>query len=1111
MKRVPARGEPDRVVDTAGAPGRFGSAWVVAGGGMAVAVGLVALLGWQFDSDTLKSIVAGWVPIRRGAAIGFVVCGAALILTGSRWGHHPAFKKTALAVGSVIAFLGLAILAGYVLGFQMGIHSLLDAIVPGIGPLPDQIAPATALTFGFIGLAVAAANSIASPKVRIPLVAGLGAASAVIGCFAAMGYFLDFVFDHSARRYTGMAFPTAVGFLSLGVGTFALAWKEDRIRWTLSPVVTTGFALSIGLMLLSVGIGYDFTHHLMESAGVIARRQEALKEIEEINYWSIRLESRRTGDVLAHGWSSPSPESGARQIIGHDLGELRLLTSDNPRQQARVAELESLLIRFLENGQPESFSGRQITPSLDAVPSMRPPMERIRTLLAVMREEEYDLLATDQATARAIAEATFLYHPLGTFLSVAILLTGLSFLNAGITQRKEAEQALREREQRFRRERAVLRALLDSIPDLIFIKDRDSVFLGCNLAFQRKFGIRETDLIGKTDFDITSPERAHAFRQMDRELFASGEMQRAEEWITFPAGEGGFFDTLKTPFYDADGKSLGLVGVSRDITERKQADTQIRLTVERMRLAAQAGHVGMWDLDLVTGKGTWDDQMFAIFGQQPVDSNEGAERWFRVMHPEDIPKCRAIMEDAMHSGRDAFDLEFRIFRSNDGELRFIKSKGIVERDRGNVVRMIGINRDVTEEHLRKEKMAAALVHEQALARQAEAGNRAKSEFLAVMSHEIRTPMNGILGFAEILADAPNLPDDCREQVGIILRSSEAMLRILDDILDYSRLEAGEVRVEPVPYPPRQLVKDVVALLEPHATGKSLGFDAIIDPGVPESVIGDDGRLRQVLLNLVGNALKFTEKGGVTISLRCASEPGESGRAMLRFSVRDTGPGIEPARLEHIFKPFAQGDSSTSRKFGGTGLGLSVSQRITELLGGHLTVNSEPGKGSEFILALPLIIPRITEPPARAETELLDGTFAGRHPLEVLIVEDDTINLKLACMLVKKLGYAPHTAKNGVEAVEVFKRERPTCIFMDLQMPEMDGAEATRTIRALERQTPEGNRAFISALTANIFPADRQRCLEAGMNSYLNKPIKLTDLARILAEASKAVSSGTVHS
>ncbi len=415
-------------------------------------------------------------------------------------------------------------------------------------------------------------------------------------------------------------------------------------------------------------------------------------------------------------------------------------------------------------------------------------------------------------------------------------------------------------------------------------------------------------------------------------------------------------------------------------------------------------------------------------------------------------------------------------------------------------------RKAAEEHLREAKeeqertnfhLQQTLIMEQELSRRASAAEHAKTEFLAMMSHEIRTPMNGVLGFTEMLTET-NLTNQQREYVQTIATSGDALLHIIDEILDFSRIEAGRLDLESTAFSPRELVESICTLLRPEAHERGLSLETDIGEDIPELSLGDPGRLRQVLVNLVGNALKFTETGSVVIGLRRKNSP--SPRARLKFYVRDTGLGIPEEKISRIFEPFTQADSSIARRFGGAGLGLAISQRLVALMGGVLQAVSEPGKGSLFSFTLPFSSPNEgSDSPHPLISEPLDESFAASHPLNILVADDDPVNLRLTTLILRKFGYEPIPAINGAEALTLFRSHQPNCILMDMQMPEMDGLEATRQIRAMEN----GRRTFISALTANVLPEEQERCFRAGMDDYLTKPLKQDLLAALLVRASAA--------
>ncbi|HYK25222.1 MAG TPA: PAS domain-containing protein [Steroidobacteraceae bacterium] len=549
---------------------------------------------------------------------------------------------------------------------------------------------------------------------------------------------------------------------------------------------------------------------------------------------------------------------------------------------------------------------------------------------------------------------------------------------------------------------------------------------------------------------------------------------------------------------DAGGRPIRLSGSVQDIHKQKLAESALADARQRFERAIRGTQDGLWEWDLVR-RSLWVSPRFeAILGYREGAISAAVTSPDELVHPEDREACESAQQAHFEQNQPC-DLEVRM-RAASGEYRWVRMRGQSERDAfGRPLRLAGSMQDVTEARAARDALIQA-------SEAAQAANRSKSAFLANVSHEIRTPMNGILGMTSLLLDT-TLDGSQREFAETIHASASSLLAVINDILDFSKIEAGKLDIDVSAMSPAESVEEVRAILAFQAAAKSLKLEATVDASLPRRVLGDRQRIRQCLINLVSNAIKFTHTGAVSVRVFPISS--ENGMVLTRFEVRDTGIGIAPETLSTLFQPFTQADSSTTRHFGGTGLGLSIVRRLVELMGGEVGVESELGRGSNFWLELPLPVledEATRDASAAAGAERVPsarrddagipiaGALAGHYSGKVLLVEDNAINQKVARSFLERLGCRVTLAANGLEAVHAFAQARFDLVLLDLQMPLMDGYAATNCLRKLEqgrRRTP------IVALTASAMTGQLDRCLEAGMDDLLTKPLDVKRLQAIL--------------
>jgi PAS domain S-box-containing protein len=631
-----------------------------------------------------------------------------------------------------------------------------------------------------------------------------------------------------------------------------------------------------------------------------------------------------------------------------------------------------------------------------------------------------------------------------------------------ITGRKAAEEKLRQYER-----------VVEGLEEMIAVVDRNYRYVLANHSFLLRRNTTEEELIGGLVSEWVGEEAFETGLKQKLDQCFEDNIVKFEMKYPYPEmGERDLFISF-IPI-EISGRITGAACVLSDITDRNRAEELLKRTADRLALAAHAGSVGIWDFDIPKDLLIWDEQMFHLYGTTKEKFGGAYKAWQAGLHPDDRIRGDEEIKAAMR-GEKEFDTEFRVVWQ-DGSIHHIRANALVKRDAfEKPIRIVGTNRDITAQ----KQYEIDLIHAR---KEADAANQIKSEFLANMSHEIRTPMNGVIGMTGLLLDT-ELTAEQRRYAELARASGESLLQLINDILDFSKIEAKKLELETIDFDLRILLDNLASILSATAKAKGLELLCIADAAIPIQLRGDPGRLRQILINLTANAIKFTEKGGVVVRVALDEEL-ESGY-VLRFSVRDTGIGIPEDKIGALFNKFIQVDASTTRKYGGTGLGLAISKQLAELMGGGVGVTSQQGKGSEFWFTVRL--GRSLGLGDHAEGAQPEGQTIARLKGRILIAEDNSTNREVALGMLRNLGLSAEAVADGAEAIHALESIPYDLVLMDMRMPVMDGIEATRQIRKPQSSVLNRNIPII-AMTANAMQSDRDSCMAAGMNDFVSKPV-----------------------
>jgi nitrogen fixation negative regulator NifL len=600
-------------------------------------------------------------------------------------------------------------------------------------------------------------------------------------------------------------------------------------------------------------------------------------------------------------------------------------------------------------------------------------------------------------------------------------------------------------------------------------------------------GYTRDELLGNNHRIVNSGQHSQAFFAALWGAIAQGRVWHGEICNRSKQGTLYWVDATIVPLMGADGLPEQYIAIRTEITVRKAMETTLAEQLRFVEVLLEATPTAIYLKDKQGRYLRFNKAFEDLFG---ITRGEWIGKTVFDLVPGEVGLVLDAKDQELYAQGQIQTYEAVFNNRATGEAREgLYWKAPLTDANGEVTGLVGTILDITERNRIEQELREAK-------RNAEAASQAKSDFLANMSHEIRTPMNGVIGMTDLALDLEQNPTQ-REYLRIVKSSAQSLMVILNDVLDFSKIEAGKLTIEAVPFSLPETIDDTLKSLRNRASQKGLLLQSVLQPDLPDGVLGDPVRLRQILTNLCDNAIKFTAQGQVSVHVRSA--PREDGYE-LHLSVRDSGIGIPADKQKGVFEAFSQADTSTTRRFGGTGLGLTICARLVELMGGKIWLDSVEGQGStfHFTLRVQAVAPVSVPPSTTAPAESAVATPA--RALQVLLVEDHPINQMVATTLLKRWGHAVTLAKNGQEAVDLFGTQPWDMVLMDMQMPVMGGLEATRLIRAGE---PSGQRTPIVAMTANAMDSDRQACIEAGMDDHLAKPFNSADLQATLARFAHA--------
>ncbi len=1023
----------------------------------------LVLMGWLFNNELLKSFAPNMVAMNPTTALLLILSGFSLYLIQER---NTAQKiRIGKYIALAIAVIAVIRLAGFSNNFDIGIDQILfrDKLQG------NRTSPNATINFILIGFSLVLVDYRKKhtyfPSQFFALL------TFIVSLLAIIGYLYSATSLYRLSVYLPMRFPTAITFLLLSSGILLVRYRCGFI----CVIMHKNLGGQIARKLLPIGIGVPILINFLRLQG------------QKLNLFDPQFGSALGVSLIVFIISVliwVTAKSLNKTDDKRKIAELAMVTAKN-----ELAENEIKYRTLIENAgvvmYTTSLNGIITFVNSKAVNLTGYGMnELIGMHFSKLVDPEFkqQVKAKYETQARESIEETFMEFCIRTKTGgikwveqSAILVmennlpVGFQCVVKDISAKKEMAEVVRKYEVKLFENQERLQSILDNTPSLIFVKDLEGKYLLANKQFKEVLNV-DDNIIGKTDFDFADASHAQLFKDTDEQVIQTGKPVEFEEIIDMPGGEQHILIT-KFPLLDAQHKVYGISGIATNISERKKIEREMADGKKLLKTIIDILPLNVYMKDLQSRKTLINKSELNY--SKAINEDEVLGKNDYDLYPGKNAEI-SIQEDVeVFTSRKAILNKETVSIDKEGkETFFLTSKIPYINDQDEVMGLIGISYDISDSIIQRQELIKAK-------KIAEDAQKLQEQFLANMSHEIRTPMNGIRGMTDLLLET-KLDDEQKDFTKTIKRSSDNLLVIINDVLDLSKIQAGKLTIEKIDFNLNEILANIKAMFHHRLAKKGLLLHFNVDSAVPEMIKGDPYRLNQILVNLIGNAIKFTHQGGVTVNVSIQKQSKDL--IALNFKITDTGIGIETDKINSIFESFTQANINTSRTYGGTGLGLSITKQLLELQGGTILVESKINIGSTFQFTIPY-----NYSDAKNST-----SFIGKNPKEhqsllkgkkILVAEDNDVNQKVIRHVLQKAGGIVDVANHGLEAIAFLKESTEyDLIIMDLQMDEMDGYAATRYIRSvLKLSIP------IIAMTATALKGEKEKCIEAGMNDYVSKP------------------------